>query len=377
MKTRRAHIFFVASAVSLAVIVGCWMFSGPTLPEFSEVRARWTPSDAQLPDQNGDSLDEIRIDRHGRRLEWTALRDISPALKNVVIESEDHRFETHHGVDFLALAAAIARATGAHPRGASTITMQLVSMIDPELRRTGHRRSALQKFAQIKAAFAIERRWTKDQIFESYLNMVTWRGELQGIGAASRVMFGRAPHGINPAEAIVLASLLRAPNANRVEVPRRTQKLRSEIIGAPTEGEVASAIEVAFARNLQWNAPLALAPHLAEGLLPPVAAGVQCTIDRDLQRFSSDQLYHQVEQVRDRNADDGAVLVAENSTGEVWAYVGGVGDISRAPYVDGVRALRQPGSALKQFLYALAIDRRVVTPASILDDSPAALAEAA
>ena len=88
-----------------------------------------------------------------------------------------------------------------------------------------------------------------------------------------------------------------------------------------------------------------------------------------------DALRHQVAEVRDRNVDDGAVLVVENSTGEVWAYVGGAGDFSTAPYVDGVRALRQPGSALKPFLYALALERRLLTPASLLDDSPLELPE--
>ena len=91
--------------------------------------------------------------------------------------------------------------------------MQLVAMLDPELRRNAHHRGVMQKLAQMRAALALERRWSKNEILESYLNMVTWRGELQGIGAASRVMFGKAPHGINRAEAVVLASLLRAPNA--------------------------------------------------------------------------------------------------------------------------------------------------------------------
>ena len=76
----------------------------PTLPEFSEVRARWNPSDAQLLDRNGEPIHEIRIDRHGRRLAWTPLEDISPAVPEAVIASEDHRFLTHHGVDFIAIA---------------------------------------------------------------------------------------------------------------------------------------------------------------------------------------------------------------------------------------------------------------------------------
>jgi len=98
-------------------------------------------------------------------------------------------------------------------------------------------------------------------------------------------------------------------------------------------------------------------------------------LDRDLQRVATDVLRHQVAEVRDRNVDDGAVLVADNSTGEIWAYIGGAGEFSAAPYVDAVRALRQPGSALKPFLYALAVERRLLTPASILDDSPLELPE--
>ena len=220
--------------------------------------------------------------------------------------------------------------------------MQLVAMLDPELRRNAHHRGVVQKLAQMRAALALERRWSKDEILESYLNMVTWRGELQGIGAASRVMFGKAPHGINRAEAIVLASLLRAPNANRAAVEHRALKLRQDIADAPSR-DVERAIDVAFAHNPGSFARLALAPHLAQRLMPEGSAQVRCTLDRDLQRSAADVLRHQVAEVRDRNVDDGAVLVVENSTGEVWAYVGGAGEFSAAPYVDAVRALRQPG----------------------------------
>ena len=253
--------------------------------------------------------------------------------------------------------------------------MQLVAMLDPELQRNAHHRGIVQKLAQMRAALALQRRWSKDEILESYLNMVTWRGELQGIGAASRVMFGKAPHGINRAEAIVLASLLRAPNANRTAVERRALRVRRDNADAPSQRDVAAAIEAAFAHHPSRFARLALAPHLAQRLIPEGGAQARCTLDRDLQRVATDVLRHQVAEVRDRNVDDGAVLVADNSTGEVWAYVGGAGEFSTAPYVDAVHALRQPGSALKPFLYALAIERRLLTPASILDDSPLELPE--
>ena len=92
-------------------------------------------------------------------------------------------------------------------------------------------------------------------------------------------------------------------------------------------------------------------------------------------RFTRDALRRHVAEVHDRNVDDGAVVVVENSTGEVRAYVGGTGALSSAPYVDGVRARRQPGSALKPFLYALALERRLLTPASLLEDTPLELPE--
>ncbi len=373
---RMRTVLSLSAVVAIAAICGGWLLSSPDLPKFSEVRARWNPSDAQLLDRNGEPIHEIRIDRHGRRLAWTSLRDISPALRQEVIASEDHRFATHRGVDVIAVAAALGKGVvRGRPRGASTITMQLVAMLDPELRRKTHHRGIAQKLAQMRAAFALEGRWSKDEILESYLNMVTWRGELQGIGAASRVMFGKAPHGINRAEAMVLASLLRAPNANRAAVERRALRLRRDTAHAPSERDVAAAIDTAFARNPSRFARLALAPHLAQRLMPEGSAQARCTLDRDLQRLAVDSLRHQVAEVRDRNVDDGAVLVADNSTGEVWAYVGGAGEFSAARYVDAVHALRQPGSALKPFLYALAIERRLLTPASILDDSPLELPE--
>ena len=363
-------------ALAFIAISGAWLLSSPELPEFSAVRARWRPSDAQLLDRNGEPIHEIRIDRQGRRLAWTPLAETSPALQQEVIASEDHRFATHRGVDVIALAASFAKGViGRRPRGASTITMQLAALLDPVLRRTAHHREVLQKLAQMRAALALERRWSKDQILESYLNMVTWRGELQGIGAASRVMFGKAPHGIDRAEAIVLAALLRAPNANRTAVERRAIALRAMTDDAPTQGEVAAAIDTAFASNPSRFARLTLAPHLAQQLMPEGSGQARCTLDSDLQRLATDVLRHQVAEVRDRNVDDGAVLVADNSTGEVWAYVGGAGEFSAAPYVDAVHALRQPGSALKPFLYALAVEQRLLTPASILDDSPLELPE--
>jgi len=239
---------------------------------------------------------------------------------------------------------------------------------------------------QMLAAFALERRWSKPQILEAYLNLVTYRGEIEGVSAASRVMFGKTPDGIDAAEAVVLAALIKAPNARAFALERRAEALRIAMSrrarspDAPGErvmssaqissAQISSAADRALAARARDFTRVTLAPRVAEQLLRDGRLTVQSTLDRDLQAFALDALRRHVAEVHDRNVDDGAVLVVENSTGEVWAYVGGTVALSSAPYVDGVRAMRQPGSGLKPFLYALALERRLLTPASLLEDTP-------
>src|SRR6202035_1158354 len=254
---RRLAIFGIPIAAITALMIA---MSGPPTPTFAEVRARWHPSDAQLLDRNGDPVHELRIDRHGRRFAWTPLDQISPALTQAIVTSEDHRFWSHHGVDMIAIATSAARAVvGGRRRGASTITMQLASMLDPSLARSRSRKTIVRKFRQVFAALAIERRWSKPEILEAYLNLVTYRGELQGIGAASRAMFGKAPHGIDSAEAVVLAALIRAPNARRESVAIRANVL-SRVFGSsvPSRGAIASSLDSAFSSRGSEYARVAL-----------------------------------------------------------------------------------------------------------------------
>ena len=372
----RAAIW-VTAAAAIGAIAWCAIAPAP-MPDFEVVRARWHPSDAQLLDRNGEPLHEVRIDRHGRRLPWTALDDISPALIDVVIHSEDRRFWNHPGVDLRALARSIrsnllARRGGG---GASTITMQLAAILNPALAPARRRRSPWQKILQMKAALALEHRWSKRQILEAYLNLVTYRGELQGIGAAARVMFGKQPGGIDPGEAVVMAALLKGPNAHRRALARRAQAVRMALgSDAPAPQDVAEAIDRATALRGSDFSRVTLAPGLAARWLGGAHQPVRCTLDRGLQSFATQTLRSQILEVRGRHVTDGAVLVVENATGQVWAYIAGAGDLSSAPWVDGVRAERQPGSTLKPFLYGLALDRRLLTPASLLLDTPLELPE--
>ncbi|MBI4842211.1 MAG: transglycosylase domain-containing protein, partial [candidate division NC10 bacterium] len=162
-----------------------WLALGthrPTVPSFGAVRAATRPSDARLMDRNGEVLQELRTDMTRRRLGWIRLAEISPALQAAVITSEDRRFYRHGGVDGTALATApLRRITRGPRRGASTISMQVAARLRADLRHNGAPRSLGQKWRQMLLAWAIEARWSKAEILEAYLNLATFRGEVQGV----------------------------------------------------------------------------------------------------------------------------------------------------------------------------------------------------
>ncbi|HSF34212.1 MAG TPA: penicillin-binding protein 1C [Candidatus Tectomicrobia bacterium] len=344
-----------------------------TLPSLAEVRGLFRPSDVSLLDRSGRILHERRLDPHGRRLAWTALSDISPALQSAVVASEDRRFYRHGGVDGLAMLAAVTRTLlGQRPRGASTISMQLVTLIDPAIRSRGLPRTIMQKWRQMWLAWTLEHRWSKPEILEAYLNLASYRGELQGIAAASNLLLGKAPHGITEPEAAVLAVLLRGPNAEPETVARRAWALQQTRRESTPRQDISAAVDRALKNPAGTGPRVALAPHAAQRLLPAIAAHapVPSTLDRELQEFAIDALRRHLMAVRRQRVYDGAILVAENQTGDILAYVAGSGDLSSARYVDGIQARRQTGSILKPFLYAMALEQKILTPASLLEDAP-------
>ncbi len=344
------------------------------LPGFDEVRAGFTASDAVLVDRHGQVIQELRLDHTARRLSWVQLKDVSPALQAAVIAAEDKRFYNHTGADWASLAAALSGMLTT-PRGASTITMQLVSRLRPELQPAAGRRSPWQKLRQIRGARALERRWSKARILEAYLNLVSFRGELQGVAAASAGLFGKRPHGLDDIEGVILASLIRSPNARPAQVAARAALL-AQSMRLPHEARlVAAKAGEALARPYAIQPELALAPHVALRLAREAAAGratgrLESTLDGALQRFAADSLRRHLASIASQNVRDGAVLVVDNATHEVLAYVGNTGEPGPARHVDGVRSPRQAGSTLKPILYAVAFEKRLLTPASLLEDSP-------
>jgi penicillin-binding protein 1C len=295
-------------------------------------------------------------------------------LQEAVIQAEDKRFYRHAGVDYRAITGALLRGmTSAGLRGASTITMQLASMLDRRLLPTKGRRSLSQKWAQMGAAYELEKIWSKKQILEAYLNLVTYRGELQGIAGASRGLFGKNPHGLLQSESLILASMIRAPNAS-FEETRRRSVLLCETLQWPVEIEdLDGCLRKIYIGPNPLEPRTALAPHVARHLLgrDPDRGAVSCTLDAQTQGLALERLNHHLTVLKGQNVREGAAVVVENGTGDILAYVS---HSEQAPYVDGVRARRQAGSALKPFLYALALEERMLTPASILEDSPVDIA---
>ena len=368
------------------------------LPTFAEVRAAHIESDAVLLARDGRPLQSLRIDFTQRRLPWTRIEDVSPALLRALLASEDRHFYEHAGVDWGAAAVSAWRNLwNKRTRGASTLSMQLVGLLDDFSSETATRhgrRNVSQKLSQAASALWLEQRWSKDQILEAYLNLAGFRGEMVGVAAMSRGLFGKWPDGLDEREAALAAALLRAPNATAATVAVRACGVLQGMaqlkrLPAPSCDGLDGMARLAFAGALRdrraddagttsasWlgseRSP-GLAPHLAYKLLRQAGEQLRSTLDADLQRFAGETLQRHLRGIARQNAEDGAVLVIDNATGELLAWVGSSGALSDSPAVDGVTALRQAGSTLKPFLYALAFERSDLTAASLIDDSPLAL----
>ena len=405
-----------------------------TLPDFETVRSSFRSSETLLLDRHGEVLHRLRTDFQVRRGAWVALGDTSPALRMALLLSEDRRFHEHSGVDWWAVsAAAWGNLWHERTRGASTLTMQLAGLLDPALQRPASTARGLsQKLAQASAARELETRWRKDQILEAYLNLVPFRGEIVGIDALSHTLFGKSAHALNVSESALAAALIRAPNAPASRVAERACRLLQQMQDPKADCLSVEVLAGMTLHRRDWVPSEGVAPHLAQRLIRQVtglregnedlsvgAAGrngktlvgdgeerrsktfiedggrrndtenrtgedivtglhdghptVRSTLDGSLQRLAIDTLRTQLRELQGRHVEDGAVVVLDNASGDVLAWVGSSGSLSRAAQVDGVMARRQPGSALKPFLYAQALAEHRLTAASLLDDSPAQL----
>ncbi|GGH63565.1 penicillin-binding protein [Comamonas phosphati] len=377
------------SRLRLAAITALLGLTGiaHALPGFDEVKRGHRSSESVLLSREGEVLQRLRTDSTVRRGPWIALGDVSPALRTALVLSEDKRFYEHSGVDWTAVtSAAWGNLWNTRTRGASTITMQLAGLLDGQdsafLRQGPGGRGVAQKLGQAVAAQVLDRRWRKDQILEAYLNLVPFRGEIVGIDALALTLFGKAPHGLDAREAAIAAALVRAPNASAERVAQRAcgvlQTMAPDDAAARNCQDGGSALQLYTASVLQrrqWASSEGVAPHFARRWLALAQnknrEQVRSTLSGPLQRFAVASLQQHLRELQGRNVEDGAAVVLDNATGEVLAWVGSSGTLSQAAEVDGVTAMRQPGSTLKPFLYAQAIAEKRITGASLIEDSSA------
>lgn len=378
----------MAAAVLAGLLLG-GLASAQDIPGYAQVVGNYRASDVLVQDRHGVLLDRIRTDFYDRRGDWVPLDDVSPALQRAVILSEDRRFYEHSGIDWQAvLAAAWGNVARGQHRGASTISMQLTGLINQDLRRAASGRSLMQKIDQAMQAQELESAWTKTQILEAYLNLAAFRGELVGVDALSRVLFQKHASGLDTREAALAAVLLRGPNASQTTLVQRACGLLIEL-GRPHECKGLSnfTARVMRRKSAAWADNRSLAPHYSRlvlnqlaktsGDVSQVASPLRTSLDVGLQTFVLQSLEKHIRALRHANVRDAAVVVLDNATGQVLAYVGSSGDLSSASSVDHARALRQAGSTLKPFLYAQALGQQRLTSVSLLDDSPLNLAAGA
>lgn len=334
-----------------------WLANLGQPPTFESIKEGYQSSEAVLLDRHGSRLHTIRVNPRVRQWEWTEATEVAPAFFAELLKQEDQRFNTHHGIDPIAMVHALYdKARGRRLRGASTITMQLAGNLSPSLARRSRQRSWWQKLRQVRLAHQLEHRWTKDQILEAYLNLTPFRGELRGLGAASRGLFQKAPHALNQLQARALVRLIRSPN-------QPLAPLRRNICQGPCNGRLTLGDHYQIPRHQSW------APHVARQLLSS-RHRVRSTLALPVQRAATFAVENQLEKLKDANARDASVLVVENQTGHILAYVGSPRKGSSRPHVDGVLSRRQAGSTLKPFLYGVAFEQGWLTPQTRIWDSP-------
>lgn len=296
---------------------------------------------------------------------------VAPVYLDILTAYEDRRFFSHGGVDPLAVARAVGQNLGAGRvvSGASTLTMQVARLLEP------HRRSWPGKLLEMARALQLEARYDKRAILQMYLTLAPFGGALEGVTAAAFAWFGKAPRDLLPAEAALLVALPQAPGRLRPDrFPEAARAARDKVLA---RAAAAGVLPERLAREAmaepvptRQQAFPDFAPHLADALRArhPGAAMVASSLDGALQR--------QVEELARRElpalVEHGglAILIADNASRAVLAAVGAPDphDDGRNGWVDMVRAVRSPGSALKPFIYGLGFDDRVIHPETLISD---------
>lgn len=305
-----------------------------------------------------------------------SLDQVSDEMKRAIIAKEDRWFYVHPGINPFAIVRAVLRnmTTGKRTSGASTITMQLARMAEPAGRTYGN------KLREMFRALQFEWRYSKEELLAMYLSYLPYGGNIEGVHAASYLFFDRPPAKLSLSQAILLAIVPNRPNSLRLDLhpevalaARNRWIDRFEAIGTFPADQLAAAREEGLpGQRYSFDVR---APHfsyrMAERLAPSQYESYT-TLRPSIQQQTERLLKNHTTRLRSMGVSNGAVLIIDNHDNSVVAYCGSAdfNDVASQGQVDGIRAVRSPGSTLKPAAYALAFDRGLITPQSMLLDLP-------
>lgn len=339
-----------------------------------------TPRSYLLEARDGTLL-SARIAADGQ-WRFPASEHVPVKFKRALLAYEDKRFESHLGVDPLAVARAarLNLAKGKVVSGGSTLTMQLARLADNEPGR-----SVREKVAEMLLAQRLELAYSKDELLALYCANAPFGGNVVGLEAASWRYFGRGPDELSWAEAATLAVLPNNPSLVHVARNReRLEKKRNELLRRLAGDGTLTAMDL----DLALSEPLVAAPHDLPDLAPhlletlraqdPSQHRLRTTLDARLQARAVAQVNDHVEMIARQQVHNAAALVIDNRTFEVLAYVGNgdsprfleTGTVPISQYVDIIRRPRSTGSILKPLLYAAMLEDGALTPHLLLPDVP-------
>lgn len=365
--------------ISLAMLLLACLLAYTLCPKPELYPPGFTFSRALL-DRDGRVIHLTLADDARYRLH-TPLTEISPDLIEATLLLEDRHFHSHPGINPLSLGRACwGVVTGTRRGGASTVTMQLA-----RLRYDLSTRSFSGKFIQILRALQIERHYSKQEILEAYLNQAPYGGNVEGIGAASLLWCGKSAKDLTPREAVSLSVLPQSPTRRRPKITGTNDALASAQFRLwqrwqEAHGLRADGLDATFTLQPETKPPREV-PHLARRLFagstasgtiqhPPLAT----TIDLGMQKQIEISLRDYLSVRREVGMTNACALLVHAPSREVLAYVGSASflNVDISGQVDGVTARRSPGSALKPFIYALALQQGLLHPRSLLRDGQVA-----
>ena len=327
----------------------------------------------RVTDRAGGLLRELQPDGTGPTV---ALADVSPDVVAALVAVEDRRFYAHGGVDVRALVRAAAQnaAAGEVTSGGSTLTMQVARA----LRGRTARATLADKLAEAHLAVRLDLRRSKREVLALWLNRVPFGNRAVGIEAAAQTYFAKSARDLTVPEAALLVGLPQRPSAlDPFRHPARAKRRQRTVLAAlEREGRVTAEERAALdATPLRVVRPRTTfrAPHLVERVrrgLPDGAVEVRTTLAPALQREAETVVASHLRGLADASVTAAAAVVLDNATGAVLAYVGSPDfwDDAASGQVDGAAALRQPGSALKPFTYALALETDRYTTGTLIAD---------